>query len=141
MDEIDAAAKATDASVTLRPVSTATGFLPRWKDWLARWDRFNASERSLANLLSPVLWAARSDDAAREAEARAAQLEELRAEYAALGGRLVGPSVPRIPVAPPVDWGSIVRWGAVGAAVLGGAALLLVYAPEIKLALRAGRRT
>ncbi len=139
MDEVDAVMKATNAAITLN--LTPSDYTRNWADFFARWVAFNASERSVANLLSPAAWLLRSDDVARETEAKAGQLEEIRAQYPLQPpvphAPLSGPSVPKLPFG---EGGAFpVATVAVVVGVVAIAAVAVLYAPEIKLALGARR--
>lgn len=142
MDEVDAAMRATNAAI-LQNLAAPTDYTRNWADFFARWVSFNASERSVANLLSPAAWLLRSDDVARETEAKASQLGEIRAQYPSqpskTGGTtppLGGPSVPALPFG---EGSFPVATVAVVVGVVAIAAVAVLYAPEIKLALGARR--
>jgi hypothetical protein len=144
MDEVDAVMRATNAAIA-QNLAAPTDYTRNWADFFARWQVFNANERATANLLSPAAWLLRSDDSQRETEAKAAQLEEIRAQYPSqrskTGGApppLTGPTVPKLPSGG--DGGFPVATVAVVVGIVALAAVAVLYAPEIKLALGAARR-
>ena len=143
MDEVDAAMKATNAAITLN-LAAPTDYTRNWADFFARWVTFNANERSFFHVLNPAAWLLRSDDTQRETEAKASQLEEIRAQYPSqpskTGGApapLGGPSVPKLPSGG--DGAFPVATVAVVVGIVAIAAVAVLYAPEIKLALGARR--
>jgi hypothetical protein len=145
MDEIDASAKATDAAIKVNLAES--DYTRSWVAWFADWNKFTANERSLANLLSPIAWVARSDSLEKELEARDAQLNEFRAQYPSQPTKtgkapppLVGPSAPPRP-GPGDDKkeGFPFQTVAIVVGVAAVAAVAIVYAPEIKAAFRFGK--
>lgn len=137
MDEVDAAVKATNSAAKALP---AGDLHTRWAAWFADWQRFNENERSIAQLLSPVLWAARSDTIKQETENRALQHDQLRAEIeAATGKPVAGPTI-NFQKTPETSTADLIRLGIIGAAVVGGFVVVLLYTPEIKAGIAALRR-